>query len=474
MSNHAKMICTIGPATNTPIRIRQLIQSGMRVARLNFSHAAHADHAKVIRIVREESNKLKVPVAILQDLQGPKIRLGKIAEGTHTLRPGDTFILTTHNLIGNRQIASVTYKKLADEVSAGDTIFMSDGIMELKVTLVRRTDVYCKVIQGGIIGSHMGLNLPNTRLSTPSMTAKDKRDLAFGIKMKVDYVALSFVRDASDVIRLRKMIKKLHGSARIIAKLELAMAVSAEHLDPIIEAADAVMIARGDLGVELPLEEVPMSQKTIIQHAFTLAKPVIVATQMLESMTIHPRPTRAEVSDVANAIFDGADAVMLSGETARGKHPLQAARTMVRIVERTERAIARRHTSTLEHLPETAPVTEHLCYSASILAQHLGVKAIVAFTESGTTARYISKFHPRVPIYVLSPKHHVVNQSQLFWGAQSMFFRRGRHSEALIRRMEHLLLSKKLVSHGDRIIMLLGMPLSSHGPTNTIKIHTIH
>jgi pyruvate kinase len=474
MSNHAKMICTIGPATNTAERIRQLIQAGMRVARLNFSHATHAEHARVIRLIRDESKKLDIPIAILQDLQGPKIRLGKISEGTHTLRPGDTFILTTHAIIGNRDIASVTYRKLPDEVRTGDTIFMNDGIMELRVIRVRRHDVYCKVLQGGIIGSHMGLNLPNTRLSAPSMTAKDKRDLIFGLKLKVDYVALSFVREAVDVIKLRKMIKALGGNARIIAKLEMAVSVSPENLDPIIEAADAVMIARGDLGVELPLEEVPMSQKSIIHHAFQLAKPVIVATQMLESMTVNPRPTRAEVSDVANAIFDGADAVMLSGETARGKHPLQAARTMVRIVERTERAIARRHTSTLEHLSDTVPVTEHLCYSVSIMAQHLGVKAIVAFTESGATARFISKFHPRVPIYVMSPRHYVVNQTQLFWGTQPMFFRRGRHSESLIRRMEHLLLSRKLVAHGDRVIMLLGMPLSSLGPTNTIKVHTIH
>ena len=474
MSSHAKIICTIGPATNTPERIRQLIQAGMRIARLNFSHATHADHAKVIRIIRDESKKLGVAVAVLQDLQGPKIRLGKVAEGTHVLRPDDTFILTSKNIIGNRNISSVTYTKLPEEVKPGDTIFMNDGIMELKVVRVRRSDVHCKVIQGGLIGSHMGLNLPSTKLSAPSMTAKDMRDLAFGMKMKVDYVALSFVKEAADIHTLRKRIQRLGGHAKIIAKLELALAVTPENLDPIIEAADAIMVARGDLGVELPPEEVPMSQKSIINHAFQLAKPVIVATQMLESMTVNPRPTRAEVSDVANAIFDGTDAVMLSGETARGKHPIQAARMMARIVERTEKAIARRRISTFDKLPENIPVAEHLCYSASLMAQELNVKAIVVFTESGATARYISKFHPKVPIYALSPKHHVANQTQLYWGTQPMFFRRGRHSESLIRRMEHLLLSNKLVAHGDRIIMLLGMPLTSHGPTNTIKVHTIH
>lgn len=475
MTSHAKIICTIGPATNTADKIRQLIQAGMRVARLNFSHATHADHARVVRIIREESKKLKIPVALLQDLQGPKIRLGKIAEGTHTLSPNDIFILTGHNIIGNRDIASVTYRKLADEVKSGDTIFLNDGIMEIKVVRIRRNDIYCKVIQGGVIGSHMGLNLPNTRLSAPSMTAKDGRDLEFGIgKMKVDFVALSFVREAADIHKLRRRITALGGHAKIIAKLERAMALEPANLDSIIEAADAIMIARGDLGVELPPEEVPMAQKSIIQHSFKLAKPVIVATQMLESMTSNPRPTRAEVSDVANAIFDGTDAVMLSGETARGKHPVPSVRMMARIVERAEKAIARRRVSIFEKLPENIPTAEHLCYSASLMAQELGIKAIVVFTESGTTARYISKFHPRVPIYALSPRQHVVNQAQLYWGTEPMFFRRGRHSESLIRRMEHLLISQKLVAHGDRIIMLLGMPLSSHGPTNTIKIHTIH
>lgn len=474
MSSHAKIICTIGPATNTAEKIRQLIQAGMRVARLNFSHATHTDHAKVVRMIRDESKKLGISVAILQDLQGPKIRLGKIAHGNHVLRPDDLFILTRQNIIGNREIASVTYKKLPDEVRPGDTIYMNDGIMELKVLRVRRNDIHCRVIQGGVIGSHMGLNLPSSSLSAASLTAKDERDLAFGIKMKVDFVALSFVKSADDIHRLRRKIKNLGGTARIIAKLERAAAIQTESLDGIIDAADAIMVARGDLGVELPPEEVPITQKNIINHAFQLAKPVIVATQMLESMTVNPRPTRAEVSDVANAIFDGTDVVMLSGETARGKHPIQAVRLMGRIIERAERAIARRRLATIENLPAHVPVIEHICYSAAIMAQQLGVKAIVAFTESGATARYVSKFHPQVPIYVLSPKHHVVNQAQLLWGTLPMFFRRGRHSESLIRRMEHLLIANKLANHGDKIIMLFGMPLSSHGPTNTIKVHTIH
>lgn len=474
MSSHAKIICTIGPATNTTDRIRQLILSGMRIARLNFSHATHAEHARVLRFIRDESRKLGIPVAILQDLQGPKIRLGKISEGNHILRPEDIFILTRHTIIGNREIASVTYKKLSDEVRPGDTIFMNDGIMQLKVIRVRRHDVYCKVVQGGMIGSHMGLNLPGTRLSAPSMTAKDARDLAFGIQMKVDYVALSFVKEAADIHALRRRIRGLGGTAKIIAKLELATAVATENLDPIISAADAIMVARGDLGVELPPEEVPLTQKRIIRHAFHLAKPVIVATQMLETMTTNPRPTRAEVSDVANAVFDGTDAVMLSGETARGKHPNQTVRMMTRIVERTEKAIAQRRISTFEKLAENIPMAEHLCYSASLMAQELNVRAIVVFTESGATARYVSKFHPKVPIYVLGPRPHVVNQSQLLWGTIPMAFKRGRHSESLIRRMEHLLIANKLANHGDKVIVLFGLPLSSHGPTNTIKVHTIH
>lgn len=473
MNGHAKIICTLGPATNTAERIKQLILSGMRIARLNFSHGTHAEHARVIRFIRDESKKLGVPVAILQDLQGPKIRLGKVAEGTHVLRPDDTFILTRTNIPGNREMASVTYKKLPDEVKPGDTIFMNDGIMELKVVSVRRNDVHCRVIQGGMIGSHMGLNLPSTKLSAPSMTAKDVRDLAFGIKMKVDFVALSFVKEADDIHAIRRRIRKLGGTAKVIAKLELAIAVTRENLDPIIEASDAIMVARGDLGVELPPEEVPLTQKRIIRHAFRMAKPVIVATQMLETMTTQPRPTRAEVSDVANAIFDGTDAVMLSGETARGKHAIPAVRMMSRIVVRTEDAIAKRRISTFDKLAENIPVAEHLCYSASLMAQELRVKAIVVFTESGATARFMSKFHPKVPIYSLSPKHHVTTQTQLYWGVRPMYFSRGRHSESLIRRMEHLLLSHKLVAHGDRIIMLLGMPLTSHGPTNTIKVHTI-
>ena len=410
----AKIVCTIGPACNSEEMIRELMQSGMDVARLNFSHGAHEDHAVVIQRLRKVAGALERTICILQDLQGPKIRTGRLMDRIPiALQKGQTVTITSRDVMGTAEIIATTYQELAKDVKPGEHILLSDGRMELVVQQVRDGDVICEVLNGGLMGEHQGINLPGTNVSIPSLTPKDEVDLEFGLKHAVDAVAISFVRTAEDVLRARRAITSRGGNVPLIAKLEKPQAI--DNLDSILEAANGVMVARGDLGVEVAPEKVPLIQKRVIRRALDFRRPVITATQMLESMTESPRPTRAEASDVANAVFDGTDAVMLSGETAVGKYPREAVAMMARIVAEAESDV--RQPLLPEHRRATRlSVAETICESMAHAAEHLDLRAIAVFTETATTARMLSKYRPDAVIYAFTQSQAVCNRMNLLWG----------------------------------------------------------
>lgn len=474
-----KIVCTIGPASNSPKMIEGLICAGMDVARLNFSHGTREWHKKVINLIREASNKHKKNVAILQDLQGPKIRTGTLKEGKVILKSGNPFILTGRRVAGTSDIVSTTYPSMSKDVKTGDTILLNDGLISLKVNKVSGMDVICKVINGGVLTDHKGINLPGTKIRLPSMTRKDIEDLRFGIEHKVDYAAISFVRTAKDVKFVKGIIEKklTHVSRKqggvsipVIAKLEKPEAI--ENLEEIIDEADAVMVARGDLGVEMSPEAVPVVQKNIINIANRRGKPVITATQMLESMINNPRPTRAEASDIANAIFDGTDAVMLSGETASGKYPLESVEIMSKIISAAEsgslyRYPGERRRSRISAFPDAVS-------SAATHASHqIGAKLIVVFTQSGSTALLVSKQRPTMPIIAYTPFENIMRRLNLYWGVLPKTMGLIEDTDDLIREMDRNLMSDKLVKKGDSIIILMGMPISAKGATNMMKLHKV-
>ena len=406
-----KTVCTLGPASETPAIIEKMIKAGMNVARLNFSHGSHEDHGKKIKIIRELSEKLNRPVAILQDLAGPKIRIGSIPDPGILLTPGAEIILTTVKQEGNLQRISVSYDPLPEEVHPQDRLLLADGLLELTVLETKPTEILCRVITGGLLTSHKGINLPTGTIRAPAVTDKDKNDLLFGIENDVDYVAVSFVKMAQDILDVKKLISASHKEIPIVAKIEKHEAV--DNLDEIIEVSDGIMVARGDLGVEIPLEDVPLIQKRIISAANAQGKFVITATQMLRSMVDSPRPTRAEAADVANAVLDGTDAVMLSEETASGNYPIEAIRFMDRICRTAETGFPYHHF--LEMVPKK-DVSESVAHAACVLAEHLDAKVIVSRTFSGATARFISRFRPRQPIVALSPEAKTVRRLAMIWG----------------------------------------------------------
>src|SRR5450755_3611524 len=410
----AKIVCTIGPASNSDEMIRDLMRLGMDVARLNFSHGTHEQHAVVIGRLRKVAKELNRSICIMQDLQGPKIRTGRLASGAPVaLKKGQTVIITPKDVPGTTEIISTTYQNLADDVKPGERILLSDGRIELVVQEVRDGEVVCEVLNGGMLGENQGINLPGTNVSIPSLTEKDLRDLEFGLKQGVDLVAISFVRTVHDVVKAKNAIAAHRSDVGLIAKLEKPQAI--ENLDGILDAAVGVMVARGDLGVEVAPEKVPLIQKFVIRRALDFRKPVITATQMLESMTEYPRPTRAEASDVANAVFDGTDAVMLSGETASGKFPREAVEMMARIVAEAEAHPFHRlmpgHRQA-EHLS----VAETICESMAHAAKDLNIRAIAVFTETAATARMLSKHRPAADIYAFTQFETVCNRMNLLWG----------------------------------------------------------
>ena len=445
---------------------------GMDVARLNFSHGTHPEHARRIQRLRDTARKLKRTICILQDLQGPKIRTGRLKNGAPVeLERGSRLTITTREVVGSAAMISTDFSGLAREVEPGARVLLSDGRIELKVRAVRGEDVECEVLNGGMLGEHQGINLPGAAVAIPALTVKDKLDLQFGLKHGVDVVALSFVRSADDSRLAKELMRGFVKSVPIVAKLEKPQAI--EQLEEILEAADGVMIARGDLGVELPPEKVPIIQKQVIQRASVWRKPVITATQMLESMTENPRPTRAEASDVANAIFDGTDAVMLSGETASGRYPREAVAMMARIILEAEASIAqspavlrRRHENRRYSIAET------ICESIAHAAEDLPMRAIAVFTESGNTARMLSKHRPRVCIYAFSRNLEVCNRMNALWGVHPVHKEKWESAESMLQTAEMELLPKGLIHDGEVLGLVAGTKLTS-GATNFMRLHTV-
>ena len=465
----AKIVCTIGPASDSEETIRDLMRLGMDVARLNFSHGTHAEHAERISRLRRVALDLKRTICILQDLQGPKIRTGRLEDGKRVLlKSGATLTITPHKIVGNAELIATDFPGLAREVAPGSRILLSDGRIELKVRAVRGDDVECEVLNGGSLGEQQGINLPGAAMSIDALTEKDKIDLQFGLQAGVDVVALSFVRSAADIMVAKNLMRQYGKSVPIIAKLEKPQAI--DRLEEILEVTNGVMIARGDLGVELPPERVPVIQKLVIQRAEVWRRPVITATQMLESMTENPRPTRAEASDVANAIFDGSDSVMLSGETASGNYPREAVAMMARIIVEAEASIAQ--APRRRHEEHHYSVAETICESIAHAAEDLPMRAIAVFTESGNTARMLSKHRPKVPIYAFSRKPEVCNRMNALWGVNPVHKTEWETAEAMLKTAENELLPKGLLHAGDVLGLVAGTKLTS-GATNFMRLHTV-
>jgi pyruvate kinase len=468
-----KIVCTIGPSCNTQEKIEDLLLHGMNVARVNFSHGTHADHAQVIKNIRKAAKKYKYSIPVLMDLQGPKIRVGQMKDDGQHLKTGSIVKITAEDVEGTSEVIPIDYKSLIHEAEPGNSILLDDGLLEFKVTEKYPDSLQAKVVTGGILKSRKGVNLPNVRISIPSLTEKDIEDLAFGIKQDVDYIALSFVRTAKDVRDIISRIRAAGSQAGVIAKIEKPEALDV--IDEIIEEADGIMVARGDLGIEIPTEQVPVVQKMIIEKCRTAGKPVITATQMLDSMITNPRPTRAESSDVANAVLDGTDAVMLSGETAAGAYPMEAVNVMDRICRSIEDNRPQLYNSLGYRKPEwkEKQVIESLAYSCVTIADNVEAKAISTITHSGSTARRIAKFRPKVPIVAFTENLKVRRQLNLIWGVFSVRLDELFDTDQSVKMMEDYLHENGMVKTGDRIIVATGMPIAKRGRTNMIKVSTI-
>ena len=462
----AKIVCTLGPAVNTPERIRALVDSGMDVARMNLSHGAYADHEKVYKMVREASDASGHGVGIFADLQGPKIRLGRFADGPVQLEQGAEFTITTRDVPGDVHICSTTYDGLPGDVGSGDQVLIDDGKVRLEVISVDDTDVRTRVLVPGPVSNNKGINLPGVAVSVPALSEKDKEDLRWALHMRVDFIALSFVRSASDVEDVRAIMKEEGVFLPVIAKIEKPQAI--DNIEEIVDAFDGFMVARGDLGVECPLEDVPFLQKQVIEVARRHAKPVIVATQMLESMISAPRPTRAEASDVANAVLDGADAVMLSGETSVGEYPIETVQTMARIIESTEdHGLARM--AAIDWQPRTRGGV--IAKAANEVAERIGAKYLVAFTQSGDSARRLSRYRGHIPTLAFTPVPVVRSQLAMTWGVETFLGEPVEHTDEMVRQVDEHLLRIKRVEEGDLVVVVAGSPPGIPGSTNALRIH---
>jgi pyruvate kinase len=472
-ARRAKIVATLGPSCNTIEVFRQLVRAGLDVARLNFSHGTHEQKAELIRMVRTVAKEERKPICILADLQGPKIRTGKLkGHKPVQLVAGKLLTITPREIEGTASLVGTTFTTLAENLEPGSRILLSDGLIELRVDHVKGVDVVCQIVNGGMLGENKGINLPGIPVKVPSLTAKDEEDLIFAIGQNVDTIAVSFVRTADDIRHVKNRLAALNSDAWIIAKLEKPQAV--EHLDSILEVTDAIMVARGDLGVEVPPEKVPAIQKHIIRRAAEYRKPVITATQMLESMIENPRPTRAEASDVANAVYDGTDAVMLSGETAAGKYPVEAVAMMAKIVSETEYQIRTNSSHTaLGHAPSVRlSIAETICECMSHAADDLDVAAIAIFTETGSTARLLSKYHPDPPIYALSPFESVINRCMLLWGTYPILCDRFHDTDKLVGMAEELLEDHGHVQQRQIVGIVAGTRTKS-GATNFMRLHMV-
>ncbi|ADQ07177.1 pyruvate kinase [Caldicellulosiruptor hydrothermalis 108] len=467
-----KIICTLGPATDSEEIIRKLVENGMDVVRLNFSHGTHEEHKKKIDMVKKIREELDKPIPILLDTKGPEIRIGFFKDGKVELKEGQKFVLTVEEILGNEEIVSITYKELVEDVKPGDKILIDDGLIELIVEDKTEKDIICKVKNGGVLTNQKGVNVPGIPIRLPALTQKDKEDILFGIENDVDFIAASFIRKASDVVEIREFLNKNGGKdILIIAKIETQEGVA--NCDEIIRVADGIMVARGDLGVELPFEEVPLVQKMLIEKCYKAGKPVITATQMLESMIRNPRPTRAEVSDIANAIFDGTSAIMLSGETAMGKYPVESVATMAKIAERVENQIdyIKRFQSQVFDMPVN--VTNAISHATCTTAHDLGAKAIITVTKSGNTARMVSKFRPACPIIATTPCEKVRRQLNLSWGVYPFLAEYKSSTDDIFDNAVEIAVKSKIVKNGDLVVITAGVPVGVSGTTNILKVHVV-
>ncbi|MHB1162055.1 MAG: pyruvate kinase [Chloroflexota bacterium] len=466
-----KIVCTLGPASASEATMRAMIRAGMDVARLNFSHGTHESHAALIASVRKVAAEEGHVVAILQDLQGPRIRVGEMAEGQAQLTPGSRFVLTTDEVAGNAERATVRGAPLPRDVQPGDRVLLDDGALELQVVGTGGTKVECTVIVGGVLKPHKGINVPGRTLSVPTLTEKDRADLLFGIRQGVDYVAMSFVRSAEDVHRLRQLMADRGAEIPIVSKIEKHEAIGC--FDEILEASDAIMVARGDLGIEVAAEQVPLLQKMIIARCNGAGKPVVTATQMLDSMIRNPRPTRAEVNDVANAILDGSDATMLSGETAAGAYPVQTVETMARIAETTDEALPYEQLMQRTAMARMQSVTDGIGQATCEMSYELGARTIITSTESGYTARMIARHRPHSRIIAPTPSETTLRQLALVWGVQPYLTPRYHNTEEMIRQSVETAQKDGYAREGDLVIITAGLPLMARGRTNLLKAHVV-
>ena len=466
-----KIICTLGPSTDKDGVLRELIANGMNVARFNFSHGSHEEHKGRLDLLKSLREELGKPVAALLDTKGPEIRLKDFKNGTEMLEAGQTFTLTTRDVEGTKEICSITYKDLPQDVAPGGTIMLDDGLIKLQIQTVNDTDIVCTVLNNGKIKNKKGVNVPGVHLSMPYMSQRDKDDIIFGIEQGFDFIAASFVRTAQDVYEIRNLLNEYDSNIRIIAKIENREGVN--NIDSILAAADAVMVARGDLGVEIDFTELPGIQKNIIERSFSFGKPIVTATQMLDSMMVNPRPTRAEISDVANAIYDGTSAIMLSGETAAGAYPVEALKTMSAIAERTETENHAR----VEYLTEATngkiSVSDATAHAACLTAKDVNAAAIVTVSESGTTARLLSKYRPAQPIIACVMKEQVQRQLSLSWGITSLMMPLAHSTDELIEMSTALAKENGFLHNGELAVVTAGVPVGISGTTNMIKIHMV-
>ena len=469
-----KIVCTLGPACSSSEILSAMIHAGMDVARLNFSHGTHEQHRDMLRLLRTTARSAGEPISVIQDLQGPKIRIGELKTPLIQLVAGQNVIITTDDAPGDAAKLSTTYKHLPKDVKAGNRVLLDDGKIELRVTRVRGKNIELDVVVGGMLSAHKGINLPGVAVSAPALSEKDKEDLQFAFEHDVDYIALSFVRRAHDVAALRDFIIE-HGprgrKIPIIAKIEKGEAIA--NIDAILKEADAVMVARGDLGVELPTEDVPLLQKMIVRKCNEQGKPVIIATQMLESMINSPTPTRAEASDVANAVLDGTDAVMLSGETSVGKFPVQSVEVMERIIRKTENQVMMQQSYNPDWIPTTHEY-DPLSKSACVLAENLKASTIVTLTHSGSTAVHVAKFRPHARIIAVTTREKIMQRLNLIWGIRGLIVEdQKKDSDATFKRVLEQLLAEGYIESGETIVLLAGIPLFEGFPTNTIRVERV-
>lgn len=468
-----KIICTIGPASEKPEVLTKLIENGMDIARLNFSHGDHEEQLNRIETIKKLRKDLNVPVAILLDTKGPEIRTGVFENDSAVLEDGQEVVLTMDEVVGNERLISITYKNLVNDVKTGDTILIDDGLIELRVKEVSASEILCTIISGGKVANRRGVNVPNINISLPPITEKDRNDIVFGVKNGIDFIAASFVRTAAAVREIKQILKDHNAEhIQIISKIENQEGLN--NLDEIIAESDGVMVARGDLGVEIPTEQIPAVQKRIIKKCNEACKPVITATHMLDSMIRNPIPTRAEVTDVANAIYDGTDAIMLSGESAAGKYPLESVKTMARIAVETEKTLDYSMMLKVRKMARTKNIANAVSFSSCATALNLGAKVIISATSSGFTSRMVSRFRPQAPIIAVTPSEEATRIMQIYWGVIPVIIEDTDSPDKLIEVAINEVKKRNIVSEGDLVVITAGFPAATTGVTNTMRVEKVN